>query len=102
MGLTNISSAWISRSIRLIAAVAAVGLAGCAGMTETQCRGANWYDLGFEDGERFGLRPQIDQRAYQCQAFGIQASEAEYLRGWTDGYREWVGRVHASDCCPVQ
>jgi hypothetical protein len=73
-------------------------LSSCAPMTEPQCRSADWYQLGYRDGDIYGLRPQIDQYAYQCRAW-VQASEADYLRGWVDGYREFTQRVHASDCC---
>ncbi|MDQ5848729.1 MAG: DUF2799 domain-containing protein [Pseudomonadota bacterium] len=73
-------------------------LSGCASMTEPQCRSADWYQLGYRDGDVYGLRPQIDQYAYQCRAW-VQASEGDYLRGWVDGYREFTRRVHASDCC---
>jgi hypothetical protein len=85
--------AW-TRAVLLACAL----LSGCASMTETQCRSADWYQLGYRDGDVYGLRPQIDQYAYQCRAW-VQASEGDYLRGWVDGYREFTRRVHASDCC---
>ena len=68
-------------------------------MTETECRSVNWYDIGERDGNAYGMRPRIDQYAHQCSAFGVQAVESDYMRGWVDGYREWTRRVHASDCC---
>ena len=37
-------------SLRTSALLALIGmLAGCAGMSDAQCRGANWYDLGYRD-----------------------------------------------------
>lgn len=98
---TNTSTGSIFRSIRTcaVAVSAAASLAGCAGMTQAECRDADWYGVGYADGDRYGLRPRIDQYAHQCRAFGVQASEEQYMRGWTDGYREWVSRVHANDCC---
>ena len=74
-------------------------LSGCAAMSESECRGAGWYQLGERDGNLYGARPRIDLIAYQCAAFGVKAGEADYMAGWRDGYREWVSRVHANDCC---
>jgi hypothetical protein len=73
--------------------------AGCAQMSETACRGADWYQVGYRDGEIYGLRPQIDQYAYQCRAHGVEAQEPTYMAGWIDGHREWTRRVMGSECC---
>jgi hypothetical protein len=82
------------------ALVACVLAGGCAQMTETQCKAPDWYQLGYRDGDIYGLRPQVDQYAYQCRAFGVQPSaESTYMAGWVDGYREWNTRVMGSDCC---
>ena len=84
---------------RIAAAACVVAAAGCAPMTETQCKAADWYQLGYRDAEIYGLRPQVDQYAYQCRAFGVQPAENTYMAGWVDGYREWNTRVHGSECC---
>ena len=67
-------------------------------MTESECRNADWYQLGYRDADPYGLRPQIQVYQHQCRAW-VQASEADYLRGWVDGYREWNTRVSGSECC---
>ena len=87
------TAAWSS----VIAAVLLI--AGCMTMDETQCRGADWYQLGYRDGDIYGLRPQIDQYAYLCKAHGVEASEQRYMLGWVDGFREWNTRVMGSECC---
>jgi len=74
-------------------------LGACAPMNETQCRSADWYQVGYRDADIYGLRPQIDQYAYQCRAFGLPAQEATYMAGWVDGFREWNTRVMGSECC---
>lgn len=83
--------------------IAAAALAaGCAQITEPECRTANWYQIGEQDGNIWGMRPRIDQLPYQCSGFGVVAgekSEKDYMTGWVDGYREWTKRVHSSDCC---
>ena len=92
--VVNGTAAWTSAL-----ALAAALCAGCAPMSETECRSADWYEVGYSDADPYGLRPQIDQRAYRCRAFGVAADEPSYMRGWVDGYREWNTRVHGSECC---
>lgn len=77
---------------------ACVLFGGCAVMGESECRSADWYQLGYRDADPYGLRPKIDLYAHQCRAW-VQASESEYMRGWVDGYREWNTRVSGSECC---
>ena len=85
---------------RAAAVLALAGvLAGCESMSDAQCRGADWYSLGERDGLHYGLRPHIDQYAYQCERHGVQASEKDYMAGWTDGYREFIRRSTGADCC---
>ena len=77
---------------------ACLALAGCSTMSETACRSADWYQIGYRDADPYGLRPQIHLYQHQCRAW-VQASETDYLRGWVDGYREWNTRVSGSECC---
>lgn len=63
-------------------------LAGCANFSPEQCRAGNWYNLGEQDALIYGLQPQIDVIAYQCQKFGVQVPANEYMDGWTSGNRE--------------
>jgi hypothetical protein len=80
--------------IRTPAALATLALAaGCAGMSEAACRAANWYEIGERDALIYGLRPQIDQHAYACQKYGVQASEKEYIEGWKVGDGERTRRM---------
>lgn len=91
----------VSRShtaVRALLIAAFVLAGGCAGMTESQCRGTNWYELGERDALIYGLRPQIEIYAHQCARYGVQPAEKEYLAGWFVGDRERAIRV-TSDCC---
>jgi hypothetical protein len=74
-------------------------LAGCAAMSDSKCRSANWYALGERDALFFGLRPQIDQYAHQCSRHGVQAAEKDYMAGWIVGDRERAIRMSGSECC---
>ena len=71
-------------------------LSGCASFTEQECRSANWYYLGEQDALTHGLRPQINQIAHQCQKFGVQVPENQYMAGWDAGNRERAVRLSGS------
>ena len=81
------------------ALLASALLSGCAQMSEPQCRAANWYETGEQDALTYGLRPRIDQYAYQCSRFGVQPDEKQYLAGWQVGNWERSLRVSGADCC---
>jgi len=68
-------------------------LGGCVGLSEAECRGANWYQLGKLDGEVYGSRAMIDQYNQRCAAFGVKPDEAQYLVGWSDGNMEYRQRT---------
>jgi uncharacterized protein DUF2799 len=70
--------------------------AGCASMSENECRGANWASLGERDGIT-GNRPRIDQYAYQCSQHQVAASEKDYMEGWWVGNAEFVRRADSSE-----
>lgn len=84
---------------RLLLAAASLLAAGCAGMSDSECRGANWYDLGEREALIYGLRPQIDQYAFQCEKHGVQASESDYMAGWVVGNGERIRRAAGEGCC---
>ena len=87
--------------VRWISGVLALStlLAGCANFTPEQCRSANWYSLGEQDALLYGLQPQINHMAYQCQKVGVQVSEKEYMDGWIAGDRERAVRLLGGACC---
>ena len=76
--------------------------AGCAAMSESECRSASWYELGEREALIYGLRPQIDQYAYQCAKHGIAASEKDYIAGWLVGNGERIRRAGGEGCCSPQ
>ena len=65
--------------------MACVLTAGCAAMPESECRAANWYEVGRNDA-RLGNRPNFGMHAARCT--GAQPSEQDYLAGWSIGYSE--------------
>lgn len=63
--------------------------AGCAAMTESECRGTDWYERGRTDARVYAIQPSFNRYAQQCAAYGVQLPEADYLQGWRTGYGEW-------------
>jgi hypothetical protein len=98
MGISRPHTAMTPRTRSLLLAVSLLA-AGCAGMSETQCRGANWYELGEREALIYGLRPQIEQHAYACAKFGVEASEKDYIAGWNVGQGERIRRAAGEGCC---
>jgi hypothetical protein len=71
---------------------ASVLAAGCAAMSDPQCRGANWYDLGYRDGQ-YRLQSQASVYAQRCAVDGVKIDAARYeeglLHGWYDFGDRW-------------
>jgi hypothetical protein len=73
-------------SLRLLLLISASALAasGCAGFSAAECRGADWYDLGFRDAI-YGLQPQDQVYAHGCDPQGVKVDQARYGQGWREG-----------------
>jgi hypothetical protein len=63
-------------------------------MNENECRTADWYQLATDADP---MAAPVLSYEYQCRAW-IQASEADYMRGWVDG-REFNTKMNSSECC---
>ncbi len=70
-------------------------LAGCAPMSEAECRAGNWYALGEQEG-LMGLRPRIDLYNATCPRYSVTPSEPAYMAGWAAGASEYNTRVGGS------
>jgi hypothetical protein len=84
------------RSFLIVACTLA---AGCAAMSESECRGADWSALGEREALVYGLRPQIEVYAHQCATYGVQPSEQQYMAGWVFGNGERIRRSSGEGCC---
>lgn len=75
---------------QLIAAVAALFVAGCAGgMSAAECSGADWAALGAADGAA-GARPKLfEQRAKACADHGLAVDVAAYEAGRERGLAQY-------------
>jgi hypothetical protein len=79
----------------MVALGVALLLAGCAnmGLSEAECRGADWYALGKRDGELYGSRSMLDQHTHRCARFGARPDAEQYRIGWEDGDMEYRQRT---------
>jgi hypothetical protein len=72
---------------RLLLLGACVLAAGCSTLTDTDCRNANWYDLGFRDAI-LALQRQDDGYGQACARHGVKVDSARYVQGWIEGKYE--------------
>ena len=74
----------LARWLMLAACLAAEG---CATLTDTDCRDADWYDVGFRDAI-LALQRQEDAYAAACARHAIKVDSARYTQGWIEGKYE--------------
>lgn len=79
-------------SLRTSALLVIFSLHGCAGMSDVECRGANWYDVGYRDA-RYKLQSQVDIYAAQCARHGVQIDAARYDQGLRQGRFDFPDRM---------
>ena len=60
-------------------------------MDAAECRGADWYQLGFRDGI-YGMQKMDFVYADQCGKHGTQPDAAAYAKGWQEGLWELESR----------
>jgi len=56
-------------------------------MNEADCRGTDWYDLGFRDAI-YGLQRQEEVYIHHCEPQGVKVDAARYVQGWKEGKYE--------------
>jgi hypothetical protein len=81
----------VSRKTSALVALIAM-LAGCAGMSDAECRGANWYDVGYRDA-RFKLQSQSAVYGQQCERYGVKIDTARYEQGLREGRYDFPDRM---------
>lgn len=60
-------------------------LAGCASMSESECRVADWGRVGFADGARGEGERRLAAYAEDCGKIGIAPDASAYRSGWDSG-----------------
>ncbi len=97
--------------IRLIAFAPLLLLVGCATLSEDECKGGDWYEIGRSDGADGRKFDFILQHAKACNKFDIKPIASEWRRGRDAGlplyctpvraHAEGKRGKHLSPVCPV-
>lgn len=67
-------------------AVIALVLSGCASMTPEQCRIADWYQVGMEDGSAGrAAQSRLGEYAKDCAEVGVRPDAGRFQQGWEAG-----------------
>jgi hypothetical protein len=66
-------------------------LGGCVTMDASECRSANWYEIGFRDG-LFGMQRMDVAYDEQCSKQGAKPDIVAYAKGWQEGLWEFDAR----------
>lgn len=80
--------------------VVATVLAGCASLSEKECRVADWYDIGVRDGAAGHGQERVIEHAKACADVGIAPDRVRWAAGREAGLERyctadrglWVGR----------
>jgi len=80
------------------AILAALILAGCASLTENQCRAESddWVALGEYDSV-MGDQPWIESYSQYCERYNAEVDAPGYMRGWEIGHAEFNRRVNPTN-----
>ncbi len=63
---------------------------GCAsGLSKDECRLADWYAIGYEDGVQGLSDSRIGKHRKACSKHGVVTNFENYRRGWDEGVRRF-------------
>lgn len=68
-----------------LALAVCLALSGCASMSESECKVADWQRIGQRDGEQGQPDSRIADHTEACAKVGVQPDAARYRRGWDRG-----------------
>ena len=71
------------------ALVALATLAGCATLSESECRMSDWYDIGFRDGRQGRPADRINEHVKACAEHGTVPERERYLDGHFAGLESY-------------
>jgi Protein of unknown function (DUF2799) len=58
-----------------------LAVTGCASLSETECRGGDWYSIGRRDGASGRTEDYVAQHAAACQEHGVAPDYERWLEG---------------------
>lgn len=72
-----------------IMAVLPVALTGCATLSEGECRTADWYQIGLQDGGDGYTRARLHKHSEACSAYGVRPNPERYYAGRQKGLERY-------------
>ncbi len=69
----------------VLLAIGLLVLNGCATMNKDECRAADWYAIGFEDGAAGRSATRIGAHRRACAEYGVRPDGVRYQEGWDQG-----------------
>lgn len=100
------------RLFQLLLLIAVWGLQGCASLSQDECRSADWYSIGYEDGLRGHTPIRISDHRKACASHGVAPDLTRYNDGrkagllWycepRNGFRLGVKGQAYAGACPDQ
>lgn len=81
--------------VRIVAAsmvLWAALISGCATLTESDCRGAQWTDIGFRDARHARPEDRFAEHAKACSKYGVAPDHGAYFEGRKAGLQQYCTR----------
>lgn len=75
--------------LKLLLILLPVVFAGCAVISENECRSGLWYERGLQDGARGRGQPLVYQLAQKCQEYGVRVDTDAWLAGHEQGVEQY-------------
>jgi hypothetical protein len=69
--------------------LAALPLSGCASLSKSECRSADWYDIGIRDGASGRSEEYIIDHASACERVGVAPDRERWLAGRERGLERY-------------
>jgi len=79
----------MSRALTAAGVLAALAVAGCASMSESECKTADWYRKGLADGSAGRSDDTLARHHEACAKVGVAPDVARWRRGWEEGLRSY-------------
>lgn len=80
--------------LSFLSALLALALAGCASMSESECRVADWGRVGVADGARGESESRLAAYTEDCGKVGVVPNAQSYRQGWDTGIQRFCTAVN--------
>lgn len=74
---------------RLAAGLGALLLSACATLDESECRGADWFEIGSRDGAAGYAHSRLEEHRKACSEFGLNSDDAAWRQGYAAGLEDY-------------